>query len=71
MPKMNVNVYVIEDYENEPHSGPKKTKPIQTQFTEQLSNDGYDKSGKNIHLLRPVANATRRIGSILWLSFLC
>ncbi len=28
MPKMNVNLYVIEDYENEPPSGPKK----QTQF---------------------------------------
>jgi hypothetical protein len=24
MPKMNVNLYVIEDYENEPPSGPKK-----------------------------------------------
>jgi hypothetical protein len=30
---MNVNVYVIEDYENEPPSGPKKTNPKQTQFT--------------------------------------
>ncbi len=28
MPKMNVNLYVIEDYENEPPSGSKK----QTQF---------------------------------------
>ncbi len=31
--KMNVNLYVIEDYENEPDSGPKKqtqTNPIQT-----------------------------------------
>ncbi len=31
MPKMNVNLYVIEDYENEPSSGPKKqtqTNPI-------------------------------------------
>jgi len=31
MPKMNANVYVIEDYENEPPSGQKKqtqTKPI-------------------------------------------
>jgi hypothetical protein len=31
MPKMNANLYVIEDYENEPPSGPKKqtqTKPI-------------------------------------------
>jgi len=24
MPKMNANLYVIEDYENEPPSGPKK-----------------------------------------------
>ncbi len=24
MPKMNVNLYVIEDYKNEPPSGPKK-----------------------------------------------
>jgi hypothetical protein len=30
MPKMNVNLYVIEDYENEPPSGPKKTNPIQS-----------------------------------------
>ncbi len=28
MPKMNVNLYVIKDYENEPLSGPKKTNPI-------------------------------------------
>ncbi len=28
MPKMSANLYVIEDYENEPPSGPKK----QTQF---------------------------------------
>ena len=27
IPKMNANVYVIEDYENEPPSGPKKTNP--------------------------------------------
>ncbi|MBA7668832.1 hypothetical protein ES703_76949 [subsurface metagenome] len=27
MPKMNVNLYVIEDYENEPPSGSKKTNP--------------------------------------------
>jgi hypothetical protein len=34
-PKMNANVYVIEDYENEPPSGPKKQtqfKPNQSQF---------------------------------------
>jgi len=35
MPKMNVNLYVIEDYENEPPSGPKKTNPIQTQFLQR------------------------------------
>jgi len=28
---MSANVYVIEDYENEPPSGSKKTKPKQTQ----------------------------------------
>ena len=31
MPKMNINLYVIEDYENEPPSGSEKqtqTKPI-------------------------------------------
>ncbi len=27
IPKMNVNLYIIEDYENEPLSGPKKTNP--------------------------------------------
>jgi len=32
MPKMNVNLYVIEVYENEPPSGSKKTNPIQSQF---------------------------------------
>ena len=32
MPKMNVNLYVIEDYENETAFRPKKTNPIQTQF---------------------------------------
>ena len=31
-PKMNVNLYVIEDYENEPPSGPKKTNPIKANF---------------------------------------
>ncbi len=31
MPKMNVNLYVIEDYENETAFRPKKTNPIQTQ----------------------------------------
>ncbi len=29
---MNVNVYVIEDYENEPPSGPKKTNPNKPNF---------------------------------------
>ena len=29
-PKMNVNLYVIEDYENEPPSGSNKTNPIQS-----------------------------------------
>ncbi len=28
---MNVNLFVIEDYENEPPSGPKKTNPKQSQ----------------------------------------
>ncbi len=31
MPKMNVNLYFIEDYENEPPSGSKKTNPKQSQ----------------------------------------
>jgi hypothetical protein len=29
---MNVNLYVIEDYENEPPSGPKKTNPNKANF---------------------------------------
>ncbi len=29
---MSANIYIIEDYENEPPSGSKKTKPKQTQF---------------------------------------
>jgi len=32
MPKMNVNLYVIEDYENEPPSGPKNTPPNTPNF---------------------------------------
>jgi hypothetical protein len=32
MPKMSANVYVIEDYENEPPSGPKKTNPNKANF---------------------------------------
>jgi len=32
MPKMNVNLYVIEDYENEPPSGSKKTNPNKPNF---------------------------------------
>ncbi len=31
-PKMNVNLYVIEDYENETALRPQKNKPKQTQF---------------------------------------
>jgi len=34
---MNVNVYVIEDYENETTFRPKKTNPIQTQSKPVLS----------------------------------
>ena len=30
--KMNVNLYVIEDYENEPPSGSKKTNPNKPNF---------------------------------------
>jgi hypothetical protein len=40
-PKMNVNLYFIEDYENEPPSGPKKqtqSNPIQAQPNLHLSN---------------------------------
>ena len=33
---MNVNVYVIEDYENETTFRPKKTNPKQTQFKPNL-----------------------------------
>jgi len=32
MAKMNANIFITKDYENEPPSGPKKTKPKQTQF---------------------------------------
>jgi len=34
---MNVNLYVIEDYENETTFRPKKTNPIQTQSKPVLS----------------------------------
>jgi len=34
---MNVNLYVIEDYENETALRPKKTNPIQTQTEPVLS----------------------------------
>jgi len=33
---MNANVYVIEDYENEPPSGPRKTNPIKPNFSTPL-----------------------------------
>ncbi len=36
-PKMNVNLYVIEDYENETALQAKKTNPIQTQSKPVLS----------------------------------
>ena len=34
---MNANLYVIEDYENEPPSGPKKTNPNKSNFKCQIS----------------------------------
>jgi len=33
---MNVNLYIIEDYENETAFRPKKTNPTQTQFKPNL-----------------------------------
>jgi len=38
MPKMNANLYVIEDYENEPPSGPEKTNPIKPNFRKAKMN---------------------------------
>jgi len=37
MPKMNVNVYVIEDYDNVTAFRPKKTNPKQTQSLAEKS----------------------------------
>jgi hypothetical protein len=39
---MNVNLYVIEDYENETALRPKKTKPKQTQFQRQKNAAAFD-----------------------------
>jgi len=36
IPKMNANIYIIEDYENETAFRPKKTNPKQTQFKPNL-----------------------------------
>jgi hypothetical protein len=33
MPKMNVNIYVTKDYENELPSGSKKTNPIKANLS--------------------------------------
>jgi hypothetical protein len=35
MPKMNANVYIIEDYENETAFRPKKTNPIKPNFRQE------------------------------------
>jgi len=32
---MNANAFLQKDYENEPPTGPKKTKPKQTQFLQR------------------------------------
>ncbi len=52
---MNVNLYVIEDYENESAFRPKKTNPIQTQtnpISKQLQgNWGYLLSESGFRLL--------------------
>ncbi len=37
MAKMNANIFITKDYENEPPSGPEKTNPIQTQTKPVLS----------------------------------
>ena len=37
MAKMNANIFITKDYENEPPSGSKKTNPIQTQSNPVLS----------------------------------
>jgi len=37
-PKMNVNLYVIEDYKNETTFRPQKNKPKQTQFKPNFRN---------------------------------
>ena len=43
MPKMNVNLYVIEVYENEPPSGSKKTNPIKPNLeTTRLNMGAYN-----------------------------
>jgi len=54
MPKMNVNLYVIEDYENEAAFRPKKTNPIQTQSNPILSAVGGFPKGQNRLLKNPV-----------------
>ncbi len=35
MAKMNANIFITKDYENEPPSGPKKTNPKQSQFLQR------------------------------------
>ena len=50
MPKMNVNLYVIEDYENEPPSGSKKTNPIQSLSWAQSNGPISEKPKMNVNL---------------------
>jgi len=49
IPKMNANVYIIEDYENETVFRPKKTNPIKANFRKSKMNlkSLARKSGQN------------------------
>jgi len=59
---MSANVYVIEDYENEPPSGPKKTNPIQTQFRKAKMNkkSGHTREFQFYH--QPIQGEVQRRG---------
>ncbi len=63
--KMNVNLYVINDYENETINRPKKTNPIQTQLEAWRNNDklctsSADTDEKSNTLVRTLGKCLKR-----------
>jgi len=61
---MNVNLYIIEDYENEPPSGPKKqtqSKPISSKAKMSLTENPATPISKNQKKIWTIPKGTIRI----------